>query len=179
MSVLALSVLAVSYLALLKIKTEQANSAIDESMVGYFSALNQEDYGRMREFLYPTDNEEYLLTTLLKSKAVGVTSVRLQKIYPALVNGDIAIVGFEVSTNASYRGEDLTARTTDTFFYRRKDGIWYIAKPEDLADIPAQRISDMIDEYQPVMKENMKENISDAQEYNDASFKKLKSKEGR
>ena len=165
---------ALGYLALLRIDTEQANHAIDENMVGYFNALNKKEYGDLRKYLYPTNNEEYLLNIMLKSKAVGVTSVRLQSIYPALVDGDIAIVGFEVSTNAVHEGKDLTSRQSNMFFFRRKDGRWYIAKPDDLADIPAQKVSDMIDAYKPIMKENMAGSIMEQKKYNEASVKKLK-----
>lgn len=166
-----------AYLALLRIDTQHANHAIDENMVGYFNALDKQNYEAMRQYLYPTDNEEYLLHIMLKTKAVGITSVRLQSIYPALVDGDIAVVGFETSTNAIVQGKDLTARQTNTFFFRKKDGHWYIAKPEDLADISAQKIYDMIDAYKPIMKDNMAADIVEQQEYNEASLKKLKGAE--
>lgn len=161
------------YLSLLKINTEQTNLAIDNNMAGYFTALNKEDYAGMRRFLYPSDNEKYLLDILLKSKAVGITSVRLQKIYPALVDKELAIVGFETSTNAVYEGRNVTTRQVGTYFFRKKDNVWYIAKPEDLQDIPAQRISDMIDAYQPTMKANMSEDIAEQQEYNEAALKQV------
>ena len=163
-----------AYLSLLRIDVEQANYAIQENMVGYFNALNKQEYGKMRQYLYPTDNSEYLLDIMVKAKAVGITSVRLQTIYPALVDGDIAITGFETSTNAIYQGKDLTARQTNTFFFRKKDGRWYIAKPEDLTDISAQKISDMIDAYNPIIKENMNESIVEQQKYNESSAKKMK-----
>ena len=165
------------YLSMLRINTEQANTKIDENMVGYFTAMNQQDYGKMREYLYPTNNEEYLLDILVKSKAIGVTSIRLQKVYPALVHKNIAIVGFETSTNAQFKGEDVTTRQTGTYIFRQKDNNWYIAKPEDLSDIPAKEISDLIDAYKPIMKENMAEGIVEQYEYNTASLKKLKGAE--
>ena len=165
------------YLSMLRINTEQANAKIDENMVGYFTAMNKQDYEKMREYLYPTDNEDYLLDILVKSKAIGVTSVRLQKVYPALVHKNIAIVGFEISTNAQFKGEDVTTRQTGTYIFRQKDNDWYIAKPEDLRDIPAKEISDLIDAYKPIMKENMAEGIVEQFEYNTASLKKLKGAE--
>ena len=174
MVILTVILLGLSYLALLRIETQQANTAIDENMVAYFNAMNHQDYNAMRQYLYPTDNEDYLLDILIKSKAVGVQSIRLQKIYPALVNNDIAIVGFETSQNAVYKGEEVTTRNTNTFFFRRKDGQWYIAKPQDLSDIPARKISDMIDQYKGVMKENMAGSIEAQQEYNNATFQKVK-----
>jgi len=144
-------------------------------MVGYFNALDKQDYDAMRGYLYPTDNDAYLLDILLKSKTVGTTSVRLQKIYPALVNGDLAVVGFESSTNATFNGKDSTIREVNMFFFRKKDGEWYIAKPEDLSNVPEQRISGMIDRYTGVMKENITAESMDAQiEYNRASFRNLK-----
>lgn len=163
------------YVGLVRFSTGQANRAIDEKMVGYFNALDKQDYDAMRGYLYPTDNDAYLLDILLKSKAVGTTSVRLQKIYPALVNGDLAVVGFESSTNATFNGKDSTIREVNMFFFRKKDGEWYIAKPEDLSNVPEQRISGMIDRYTGVMKENITAESMDAQiEYNRASFRNLK-----
>jgi hypothetical protein len=162
------------YVSLVRINTEQANTTIDNNLVGYFTAMNKQDYGEMRNYLYPTDNEDYLLDIMLKSKAIGVTSIRLQKIYPALVDRNLAIVGFEVSTNAKYKGEDVTTRQTSTYFFRKRGNAWYIAKPADLQDISQKRISDMIDAYKPIMKENMADSIVEQNEYNTASLKKIK-----
>lgn len=164
------------YLALLRIDTEQANYAINDNLVGYFNSLNKEDCQEMRKYLYPTDNEKYLLDTMVKAKAIGVKSTRVQKIYPVLVNGDIAIVGFEVSTTANFGGEDYVTRGLDTFFYRKHSGHWYIAKPTDLADVPKQKLSDMIDAYNPIIKDNLGENIEAQVEYNQTAFAKLEAK---
>ena len=172
--VVLLVLICLAYMALLRIDIKQANYAIAENMVGYFNALNKQEYDKMQRYLYPTDSKEYLLNMMIKAKAVGVTSVRLQSVYPALVDGNLAIVGFETSTNAVFQGQDLTARQTDTFFFRRKSGKWYIAKPEDLIDIPAQKISDMIDAYKPIMKENMAGSIVEQRQYNIASLQKLR-----
>lgn len=171
----AIIFLGLLYLGFLKVNTEQANRVIDENMVGYFNALDKQDYNEMRRYLYPTDNDGYLLNILLKSKAVGTTSVRLQKIYPALVDRDLALVGFESSTNATFKGKDTTIREVNMFFFRKKDGNWYIAKPQDLTDMSEQKISDMIDSYKSVMKENItSDSMNEQIEYNRASFRNLK-----
>lgn len=167
------------WLALLKVNTEQSNIAIDEAMAAYFTAMDKQDYSKMRDILYPTDNEDYLLATMVKTKAIGMESIRLQKIYPAMIDGDLAIVGFETSTSSHYQGEDLTLREANTFFFRRAHGKWYIAKPSDLADIPARKISGMIDAYKPIIKENIGSGIAEQQEYNEAAFAKLKGRDSK
>ncbi len=144
-------------------------------MVGYFNALNKQDYNSMRNYLYPTDNEQYLLDILLKSKAVGITSIRLQTIYPAIVDGNVAIVGFETSTNAVFENKNTSTREINVFFFRKKNSDWYIAKPQDLSDIPAHKISDMIGQYKSIIKENMTEtSVSNQVKYNIASYANLK-----
>ena len=144
-------------------------------MVGYFNALNKQDYNSMRNYLYPTDNEQYLLDILLKNKAVGITSIRLQTIYPAIVDGNVAIVGFETSTNAVFENKNTSTREINVFFFRKKNSDWYIAKPQDLSDIPAHKISDMIGQYKSIIKENMTEtSVSNQVKYNIASYANLK-----
>ena len=86
---------------------------------------------------------------------------------------NIAIVGFETSTNNLYKGEDLTFRETNQFFMLRKDGKWYIAKPEDLLAYDQSFLSEMIEKYSPIMQENMKEGFEERLLYNSASFEKL------
>lgn len=164
-------------MSLLRLDTRQTNYAIDDTMASYFTAMNQQDYNGMGKYLYPTSNDDYLLSIAVKAQAVHMQSIRLRKVYPALVHGDLAIVGFETSTSSNYEGEKTTIRETNTFFFRRKDDKWYIAKPEDLNDQSKKLINDMIDEYKPILKENMAGGAQEQQEYNKAAYAKLKGSE--
>lgn len=156
-----------------RLYTENAAVEINEVVLEYFNDMNHKDFDALKDVLYPSDNETYISNIAMKAQVVGLQSIRLQKIYPPLVMNNIAIVGFETSTNNLYKGEDLTFRETNQFFMLRKDGKWYIAKPEDLLTYDQTFLSEMIEKYSPIMKENMKEGFEDRLLYNSASFEKL------
>lgn len=156
-----------------RLYTENAAVEINEVVLEYFNDMNHKDFDALKDVLYPSDNETYISNIAMKAQVVGLQSIRLQKIYPPLVMNNIAIVGFETSTNNLYKGEDLTFRETNQFFMLRKDGKWYIAKPEDLLTYDQTFLSEMIEKYSPIMQENMKEGFEDRLLYNSASFEKL------
>lgn len=156
-----------------RLYTENAAVEINEVVLEYFNDMNHKDFDVLKDVLYPSDNETYISNIAMKAQVVGLQSIRLQKIYPPLVMNNIAIVGFETSTNNLYKGEDLTFRETNQFFMLRKDGKWYIAKPEDLLAYDQSFLSEMIEKYSPIMQENMKEGFEERLLYNSASFEKL------
>ena len=156
-----------------RLYTENAAVEINEVGLEYFNDMNHKDFDALKNVLYPSDNETYISNIAMKAQVVGLQSIRLQKIYPPLVMNNIAIVGFETSTNNLYKGEDLTFRETNQFFMLRKDGKWYIAKPEDLLAYDQSFLSEMIEKYSPIMQENMKEGFEERLLYNSASFEKL------
>ena len=159
-----------------RLYTENAAVEINEVVLEYFNDMNHKDFDALKDVLYPSDNETYISNIAMKAQVVGLQSIRLQKIYPPLVMNNIAIVGFETSTNNLYKGEDLTFRETNQFFMLRKDGKWYIAKPEDLLTYDQTFLSEMIEKYSPIMQENMKEGFEERLLYNSASFEKLQKK---
>ena len=159
-----------------RLYTENAAVEINEVVLEYFNDMNHKDFDALKDVLYPSDNETYISNIAMKAQVVGLQSIRLQKIYPPLVMNNIAIVGFETSTNNLYKGEDLTFRETNQFFMLRKDGKWYIAKPEDLLTYDQSFLSEMIEKYSPIMQENMKEGFEERLLYNSASFEKLQKK---
>lgn len=156
-----------------RLYTENAAVEINEVVLEYFNDMNHKDFDALKDVLYPSDNETYISNIAMKAQVVGLQSIRLQKIYPPLVMNNIAIVGFETSTNNLYKGEDLTFRETNQFFMLRKDGKWYVAKPEDLLTYDQAFLSEMIEKYSPIMQENMKEGFEERLLYNSASFEKL------
>ena len=159
-----------------RLYTENAAVEINEVVLEYFNDMNHKDFDALKDVLYPSENETYISNIAMKAQVVGLQSIRLQKIYPPLVMNNIAIVGFETSTNNLYKGEDLTFRETNQFFMLRKDGKWYIAKPEDLLAYDQSFLSEMIEKYSPIMQENMKEGFEERLLYNSASFEKLQKK---
>lgn len=159
-----------------RLYTENAAVEINEVVLEYFNDMNHKNFDALKNVLYPSDNETYISNIAMKAQVVGLQSIRLQKIYPPLVMNNIAIVGFETSTNNLYKGEDLTFRETNQFFMLRKDGKWYIAKPEDLLAYDQSFLSEMIEKYSPIMQENMKEGFEERLLYNSASFEKLQKK---
>ena len=163
----------VALISVQRLYTENAAVEINEVVLEYFNDMNHKDFDALKNVLYPSDNETYISNIAMKAQVVGLQSIRLQKIYPPLVMNNIAIVGFETSTNNLYKGEDLTFRETNQFFMLRKDGKWYIAKPEDLLAYDQSFLSEMIEKYSPIMQENMKEGFEERLLYNSASFEKL------
>ena len=163
----------VALISVQRLYTENTAVEINEVVLEYFNDMNHKDFDALKNVLYPSDNETYISNIAMKAQVVGLQSIRLQKIYPPLVMNNIAIVGFETSTNNLYKGEDLTFRETNQFFMLRKDGKWYIAKPEDLLAYDQSFLSEMIEKYSPIMQENMKEGFEERLLYNSASFEKL------
>ena len=159
-----------------RLYTENAAVEINEVVLEYFNDMNHKDFDALKNVLYPSDNETYISNIAMKAQVVGLQSIRLQKIYPPLVMNNIAIIGFETSTNNLYKGEDLTFRETNQFFMLHKDGKWYVAKPEDLLAYDQSFLSEMIEKYSPIMQENMKEGFEERLLYNSASFEKLQKK---
>lgn len=163
----------VALISVQRLYTENTAVEINEVVLEYFNDMNHKDFDALKNVLYPSDNETYISNIAMKAQVVGLQSIRLQKIYPPLVMNNIAIVGFETSTNNLYKGEDFTFRETNQFFMLRKDGKWYIAKPEDLLAYDQSFLSEMIEKYSPIMQENMKEGFEERLLYNSASFEKL------
>ena len=166
----------VALISVQRLYTENTAVEINEVVLEYFNDMNHKDFDALKNVLYPSDNETYISNIAMKAQVVGLQSIRLQKIYPPLVMNNIAIVGFETSTNNLYKGEDLTFRETNQFFMLRKDGKWYVAKPEDLLTYDQTFLSEMIEKYSPIMQENMKEGFEERLLYNSASFEKLQKK---
>ena len=104
--------------------------------------------------------------------ATGMQSIHLQRIYPALIDGEIGIVGFETTTKNFYQGQEVVLKETNTFIVKRLQGEWYITKPSDLRDYDSKYIESLIESYMEVIKKN----ISSPQDrilYNNDAFKKI------
>lgn len=161
-------------LALARENTMRMNYEINETIAEYFTAFNRKDYAGMEKYLYPeNDNRDYLLMTKAKADAVEMQSIHLQKIYPALVDGDFAVVGVETSTIHHYASEYTTIKEANTLFLRKHKGKWYVAKPEDLDDVSLAYKEELIERYSAVVAENIK-SPKEFAIYNYAAFEKIK-----
>lgn len=163
----------VSYFSLNKYYIEASTYEINDTISGYFTCLNQKDFNHLQKYLYPdTGNRSYALTIGAKAVAVGMESIHLQRIYPALVDGEIGIVGFETTTRNFYQGQEVVLKETNTFIVRRIQGAWYIAKSSDVSDYDEKYIKSLIESYSKIMKENMS-SPKDKILYNNNAFKKI------
>ena len=165
--------LVISYFSLNKYYIEASTYEINDKVTGYFSCLNKKEFNKINDYLYPdTENRTYILMLGAKANAIGMESIHVTKIYPALVDGEIGIVGFETSTRNKYKGEEVVLKETNTFIMKRLQGDWYITKSNDLEGYEKQYINDLIESYTPIMKENMT-SPKDKILYNNTAFKKI------
>ena len=172
-TMLILIIMVVSYFSLNKYYIEASTYEINDTITGYFNCLNQKDFNNLQKYLYPDiGNRSYALTIGAKSVAIGMQSVHLQKIYPALVDGEIGIVGFETSTRNIYQGEEVVLKEINTFIVRRNQGKWYITKPSDLSDYDGKYIETLIESYSEIIKRNIS-SPKDKILYNNDAFRKI------
>lgn len=166
-------ILFIAYFSLNKHYIEASTYEINDVVTNYFTCLNKKEFDKIPEYYYPNaENEAYAKMVGAKANVIGMQSVHLIKIYPALVDGEIGIVGFETSVKNNYKGEELVLRETNLFIMRRNQGKWYITKGNDLEDYDKQYINELIETYTPIAKENMS-SPKDRILYNNSAFKKL------
>ena len=134
-TILVFLIIVVAYFSLNKYYIEASTYEINDTITGYFTDLNKKDFNHIQKYLYPdVGNRTYALAIGAKSVATGMQSIHLQRIYPALIDGEIGIVGFETTTKNFYQGQEVVLKETNTFIVKRFQGEWYITKPSDLRD---------------------------------------------
>ena len=172
-TILVFLIIVVAYFSLNKYYIEASTYEINDTITGYFTDLNKKDFNHIQKYLYPdVGNRTYALAIGAKSVATGMQSIHLQRIYPALIDGEIGIVGFETTTKNFYQGQEVVLKETNTFIVKRFQGEWYITKPSDLRDYDSKYIESLIESYMEVIKKN----ISSPQDrilYNNDAFKKI------
>lgn len=161
--------------SLQKYNMETANMEINDVVINYIEAMNKQNFDDVNKTLYPNHssaNDEYVLMLKAKANAIGLDSIRVRTIYPALIDNNIAIVAFQVSTNAIYNNEKVTLREIKTQILLKKKGQWYIAKPIDLTDYDKDYLNYFIDKYNDVLKSKIAP-TDDNSLYNNEAFNKL------
>lgn len=170
---IAITLLFLLALGLARFDVQQSQYEINDVLAGYFNSMNRKEFSELGKYMYPTDNREHILTVAAKAKAVDLQSIRLQKIYPPLVDKNLAIVGIDTSAIIRPDGQNVTLKETNSMFLMREAGKWYIAKPEDLEKYEPSFISAMIDRYGSVLRSNLSEAGLQAY-YNSMAFYKTK-----
>ena len=151
------------------------NGMIDERIAGYFTEMNRKDFVALEKHLSSsTPNSNHINKIKEKAGRIGFEGIQLKKIYPALISNKLAIVGFETEMTVKLRETEAAFHETNVFFLRKEHGEWKIAKPEDLADIEESRVSEMIDGYRLIIKENIKENLWQGMGQNMKSFDRVR-----
>ena len=158
-----------------KIYIENANDNIAKTLATYIETINQKRFDDLTAFYYPENKDitdEQILLLKAKSSLIHMESIRIKKIYPALVVNDISLIGCEISTTNKYNGETMVLQEINTFVLLRKNGLWYIAKPEDLTDYDESYISVLFERYEPILIENMPQ-AENMKYYNGQAYKKF------
>lgn len=146
------------YFSMNKFYIENSNDAIAKTVAAYIETINQKRFDDLTAFYYPENKDitdEQILLLKAKSSLIQMESMRVKEIYPALVVNDIALIGCEISTTNRYNGEKMVLQEITTFVLLRKNGLWYIAKPEDLGNYNEEYISALFKRYEPILIKNM------------------------
>lgn len=167
-----------SAIAINKENVEVANREIQNVVIEYFDAMNQQDFDKMKETLYPPvdseNNKEFTSDIKAKMDGTGVEHVILKKIYPVLVDGNIAVSTVIFSTQRTYYDNPLEIREMTTMMFRKRGGKWYIAKPQDLLDYNEDYLKALLDRYASMTKEN-KAYIEAMKQANESAYKSITS----
>lgn len=138
-------------------QTRQNNVEIDDLVLTYYQAVNNREYSALGDSLtptYPDSNEFYLQDIKTKSDAVGMESVRAEKIYPALVTGKFGLVGVISKTQNNYDGQETSFEEFNLLLVRNVNGKWYIATPQDAKELGIARLTKLFNNYQASLKDD-------------------------
>ena len=156
--VTCLFLICLSLLGMYKNYMEKQNIEIEKTITRYYMAMDNKDMNELNKLIYP-ENEAYTQSFLMdvKTKIIVTSfeSIKLNRIYPALIDGNIAIVGYQVTTKNKALSETASFQEIGTTVLRRKGDSWYVAKPIDLQDVSADYLNDFFDKYQEVLRENI------------------------
>lgn len=151
---------------------EKQNAEIEKTIVRYYMAMSNKDIEELKRNIYP-DNEVYtngfILDMFSKMGVINFNSIKLETIYPALIDGNIAIVGYVAETKSSLKQENIIFKEIGTTVLIKKNDMWYIAKPIDLQNVSSDYLNNFFNKYENVLRENMTEkeaeNVVKSQKY--------------
>lgn len=161
-----------SLLGMYKNYMEKQNAEIEKTIVRYYMAMSNKDIEELKRNIYP-DNEVYtngfILDMFSKMGVINFNSIKLETIYPALIDGNIAIVGYVAETKGSLKQENIIFKEIGTTVLIKKNDMWYIAKPIDLQNVSSDYLNNFFNKYENVLRENMTEkeaeNVVKSQKY--------------
>jgi hypothetical protein len=140
---------------------EAQNTEIEKTVVHYYMAMDNKDMDELKKVIYP-ENEDYtngfIMDVQSKMLVTKFESIKVDTIYPALIDGNIAIVGYRATTKSNLNSPSLiTFQEIGTSVLKKKGDRWYIAKPIDLQNISSDYLNEFFNKYQKVLKENITE----------------------
>ena len=91
---------------------EKQNEEIEKTIVRYYMAMSNKDMEELKNNIYP-ENVDYVNGFILdieaKMDATNFESIKIDSIYPALIDGDMAIVGYRAITKSYLNGRNENA----------------------------------------------------------------------
>ena len=163
-----------SLLGMYKNYMEKQNEEIEKTIVRYYMAMNNKDMEELKNNIYPDNvdyTNEFILDVKAKMFATNFESIKIDTIYPALIDGDIAIVGYKAITKSYLQGNEnaITFQELGTTVMLRKGDVWFVAKPIDLQGVSADYLNDFFDKYEDILRKNVSkeeaENVVKSQKY--------------
>lgn len=140
---------------------EKQNEEIEKTIVRYYMAMSNKDMEELKNNIYP-ENVDYVNGFILdieaKMDATNFESIKIDSIYPALIDGDMAIVGYRTITKSYLNGRNenaITFQELGTTVMLRKGNEWYVAKPIDLQGVSADYLNDFFDKYEDILRKNV------------------------
>ena len=152
-----------SLLGMYKNYMEKQNEEIEKTIVRYYMAMSNKDMEELKNNIYP-ENVDYvngfILDIKAKMDATNFESIKIDSIYPALIDGDMAIVGYRAITKSYLNGRNenaITFQELGTTVMLRKGNKWYVAKPIDVQGVSTDYLNDFFDKYEDILRKNVSE----------------------
>lgn len=147
-----------SVLAINKYQLEQDSADIGGLALTYYQAINNREYSLLEKIYtpqYPWRNQSYIEDIKAKMDVVGMKQIRVDKVYPAMVNGDIGIVGIVSTETTINNGKEHSFQELNVLFAKYDEGKWHIAKPEDISQYDESLIEGMFEKYKKEFKDDI------------------------
>lgn len=142
-----------------KISIEKDNDILQKKVLDYYSAISQENFQEAELFYHPNlknEARDLLLNTKYKMEVLGCRAIRIKKVFPAYIVGDLAIIGFELETKNVYNEKAVVLQELGSVFFEKENNEWYLITNNAVLAKNREKINDMIDNYNLILKENIR-----------------------
>ena len=159
----------------MKFNNEQANAVIQNNITNYFSALSSRNFVEAQTFYANADSENtkmYINELSEKARGIKLQSITPDTIYPALVNGNLGVVGVKVTTKGQVQNQNVEATELTLFIMLKEQDKWKITQPSDLSNYSEDHITKLLDEYKKVLEQYPE--INELTDINNQQFKEYK-----